>query len=70
VSEVNELLETLNLSVIAAGTGVEKFQSFTKNISLLHRNVIDAANLISIAQQKFAEKNFADLAYCEPVYRK
>lgn len=70
VSEVNALLENMNLKAIAAGTGIEKFQPFAGNITLLQQNVIDAANMAPIAHQKFIEKKFADLAYSEPIYRK
>lgn len=70
VIEVNEMLASMNLKAVAAGTGTEKLSSFTENISVLNQSVIDAENMIEIALKKYAEKDFVDLAYSEPIYRK
>ncbi|MBX2908655.1 MAG: tRNA (adenosine(37)-N6)-threonylcarbamoyltransferase complex dimerization subunit type 1 TsaB [Chitinophagales bacterium] len=70
VDEVNNLLLQMQSRAIVAGTGVEKFIPYSKNIELVFENVIDASNLVSIGLKKYEQKQFADLAYSEPIYRK
>ncbi len=53
------------------GNGSRKFQSVYKNINATFRDInTDATHLAQMAEQLFAVKEFADLAYSEPLYLK
>ena len=53
------------------GNGSKKFKSICANENALFAEVMsDATSMISLSEQKFLQKDFADLAYAEPLYLK
>ncbi len=72
--EINEksFEEELSTSTICFfGNGSSKFQPVKKNKNAVFSNIIsDAASMISLSEEKFKQKEFADLAYAEPLYLK
>ena len=58
-------------SICFFGNGSIKFQSIRKNQQAIFRNIIsDASAMISLSEEKYQQKEFADLAYAEPLYLK
>ena len=58
-------------SICFFGNGSIKFQLIKKNQKAIFRNIIsDATSMISLSDEKFKQKEFADLAYAEPLYLK
>jgi tRNA threonylcarbamoyladenosine biosynthesis protein TsaB len=58
--------------IIFTGNGSEKFRSLIKdnvNAEIVEYN-IDARNMIGLSLKYYQEKNFSDVAYCEPYYVK
>lgn len=58
--------------IIFTGNGSEKFRSLIKdnvNAEIIEKN-IDARNMIALSKKNYHEKNFSDVAYCEPYYVK
>ncbi|WP_114789969.1 tRNA (adenosine(37)-N6)-threonylcarbamoyltransferase complex dimerization subunit type 1 TsaB [Niabella yanshanensis] len=58
--------------IVFTGNGSKKFRSLINdnvNAEIVEHN-IDARNMISLSAQYYQEKNFADVAYCEPYYVK
>ena len=58
--------------IIFTGNGSGKFRSLIKdnvNAEIVERN-IDARNMIDLSLKNYQEKNFSDVAYCEPYYVK
>lgn len=72
--EINEKSfdeELLTNSICFFGNGSTKFQPMKKNQKAIFSNIIsDAASMISLSEEKFKQKEFADLAYAEPLYLK
>ena len=61
----------LNNTVCFFGNGSNKFKSIKKHERALFSDLkSDASSMISLSEKKFAEKDFADLAYTEPLYLK
>jgi len=53
------------------GNGSDKFQSIKKNKNAFFSIVnTDASHMVSLSEGKFRQKEFADLAYAEPLYLK
>lgn len=53
------------------GNGSIKFQSIKKNKNAIFSSLIfNASSMISLSEEKFKQKDFADLAYAEPLYLK
>ena len=53
------------------GNGSKKFQMIKNDTSAFFSDVdFDASSMISLAEKKFIEKDFANLAYAEPLYLK
>lgn len=61
-----------NEDIVLAGSGLEKVKSVLKNpnASFIEELIFSAENLIPIANKKYLEKDFEDLAYLEPNYLK
>ena len=68
----NSFDEELKTNIICFfGNGSNKFQPLTKNRNAIFTNIkLDAASMISLAEEKWERKAFADLAYAEPLYLK
>jgi tRNA threonylcarbamoyladenosine biosynthesis protein TsaB len=61
----------LHNAIIFFGSGSEKWQKITKNINAFFAKInTDASHLSILTYQKFIEKKFTDIIYCEPVYLK
>lgn len=61
----------LNSSICFFGNGSNKFQAIEKSSQAFFSDIkTDAASMISLSENNFAEKKFADLAYAEPLYLK
>lgn len=58
-------------SICFLGNGSDKFQGVKKNKNAIFSRIIsDASSMISLSEEKFKQKEFADLAYAEPLYLK
>lgn len=58
--------------VVFTGNGSKKFRSLIKNdvnAEIVERQ-IDARNMLPLSLRYYQEKNFSDVAYCEPYYVK
>lgn len=66
----SEYLE--NASVAFIGSGVEKFSKICnhENATFIEGKLPSAAEMISLAEEKFRKKKFVDVAYFEPYYLK
>ena len=61
----------LNNSICFFGNGSNKFRLIKKHEKAIFRDIkADASSMISLSEKKFVEKEFADLAYAEPLYLK
>jgi len=72
--EINEKSfdkELATNSICFFGNGSIKFQPVKKNKNAIFSSIIyDASSMISLSEEKFKQKEFADLAYAEPLYLK
>jgi tRNA threonylcarbamoyladenosine biosynthesis protein TsaB len=62
-----------NYQICFGGNGVKKISEIIKHDKALfdlNNNYHSAKNMCSLAQTHFANKHFADMAYCEPIYLK
>ena len=61
-----------NQKIILGGSAAEKSKTVLKNekIIFVENELCMSSNMIKIAVKKYADKDFADLAYCEPFYLK
>ena len=61
-----------NASVTFIGSGVEKFRKICEqpNASFIEGKLPSAAQMVSLADEKFQKKKFEDVAYFEPYYLK
>lgn len=61
-----------NENVIIGGTGLEKVKNvlLASNVEYIENMYFTAENMVSIAQKKYLEEQFEDLAYVEPNYLK
>ena len=60
-----------NKRVCFFGSGSIKFRNICKNDNALFNNIeTDASSMITVSEQLFMQKSFADLAYSEPLYLK
>lgn len=61
-----------NKSICFFGTGNEKLKSIIthENAYFLNTDCPSSSNLCYLAEQKFINNDFANLAYCEPLYLK
>lgn len=58
-------------SICFFGNGSDKFRAIKKNENAFFSLVVtDASHMVSLSQDKFMRKEFADLAYAEPLYLK
>ena len=58
-------------SICFFGNGSSKFQSINKNQQAIFSKIFsDASAMISLSAGKYKQKEFADLAYAEPLYLK
>lgn len=58
-------------SICFFGNGSIKFQLIKQNKNAIFSSLIsDASSMISLSEKKFIQKEFADLAYAEPLYLK
>ena len=63
--------ELINNKICFLGNGSNKFQKIKNNPKAFFSKIdFDATNMVSLAQEKFIKKEFADLAYAEPLYLK
>jgi tRNA threonylcarbamoyladenosine biosynthesis protein TsaB len=69
IDEIVQQIAEKQLNVVVAGTGAFKFEAFQSQLQIMHQNVIGSRHLLPLALAKFQAKEFADLAYSEPVYR-
>jgi len=69
IDEIVQQIAEKQLNVVVAGTGAFKFEAFQSQLQIMHQNVIGSQHLLHLALAKFQAKEFADLAYSEPVYR-
>jgi tRNA threonylcarbamoyladenosine biosynthesis protein TsaB len=57
--------------IIFTGNGTEKFKKLVNHTHAVFNNSIATAkDMVSIAEKKYVEKTFVDLAYVEPLYIK
>ena len=57
--------------ILFFGTGSEKFKAICKDSNAVFENILfDAANMVTLSEKHFTAKEFADLAYAEPLYLK
>ncbi len=57
--------------IIFSGSGSQKYKSMVQHPNALYSSVIyHAGHLAYLAAHTFAKKDFADIAYCEPLYLK
>jgi len=72
--EINEKSfdeELLTNSICFFGNGSIKFQPIKKDQKAIFSDIIsDATSMITLSGEKFKQKEFADLAYAEPLYLK
>ena len=63
--------ELINHSICFFGNGSNKFRLIKKNEKAFFSIVnMDATHMVSLSEDKFRKKEFADLAYAEPIYLK
>lgn len=63
--------ELKNNRICFFGNGSTKFSLLKKHQNAFFKEIIfDAASMISLSEKKFTRKEFADLAYAEPLYLK
>jgi tRNA threonylcarbamoyladenosine biosynthesis protein TsaB len=63
--------ELANHRVCFFGNGSNKFHSIKKNENAFFSLIdTDASHMVSLSEDKFRQKEFADLAYAEPLYLK
>jgi tRNA threonylcarbamoyladenosine biosynthesis protein TsaB len=63
--------ELANSTICFFGNGSDKFQKIKRHPNAFFRNIdFDATAMVSLAREKFSRKEFADLAYAEPLYLK
>jgi len=63
--------ELANHKICFFGNGSNKFQSIKKNEKAFFSLIdTDASHMVSLSEDKFRQKEFADLAYAEPLYLK
>jgi tRNA threonylcarbamoyladenosine biosynthesis protein TsaB len=61
----------LNNSICFFGNGSNKFRTIKKHEKAIFNDIrIDGSSMISLSEKMFAEKEFSDLAYAEPLYLK
>lgn len=61
----------VNNSICFFGNGSDKFQKFKNHRNAIFRKItFDAMDMVLLAEEKFANKEFTDLAYAEPLYLK
>ena len=72
--ELNEKsfdVELATNSICFFGNGSDKFKAINKHQQAFFSDVkMDASSMIGLSEKKFTEKDFADLAYAEPLYLK
>ena len=57
--------------ILFFGNGSEKFKAICKDSNAVFKSIhFDAKNMVAISEKLFAAKQFADLAYAEPLYLK
>ena len=60
-----------NHSICFFGNGSDKFRSIKKNENAFFSSIdTDASHMASLSEEKFRQKEFAELAYAEPLYLK
>ena len=63
--------ELANHSICFFGNGSDKFRSIKKNDNAFFSSIdTDASHMVSLSEDKFRQKEFAELAYAEPLYLK
>lgn len=63
--------ELANHSICFFGNGSDKFRSIKKNENAFFSSIdTDASHMASLSEEKFRQKEFAELAYAEPLYLK
>jgi len=63
--------ELKNDQIIFFGNGSNKFQKIKDHSNALFTEInFDATAMVSLSEEKFNKKDFADLAYAEPLYLK
>jgi tRNA threonylcarbamoyladenosine biosynthesis protein TsaB len=63
--------ELLTNSICFFGNGSTKLQLIKQNARAIFSNIIsDASSMISLSEEKYKQREFADLAYSEPLYLK
>ena len=63
--------ELTNSKICFFGNGSEKFQQIKNHSKALFRKIdFNATDMVLLAEEKFTKKEFADLAYAEPLYLK
>ncbi|HET6724314.1 MAG TPA: tRNA (adenosine(37)-N6)-threonylcarbamoyltransferase complex dimerization subunit type 1 TsaB [Chitinophagaceae bacterium] len=63
--------ELANQSICFFGNGSDKFRSIKQNANAFFSSIdTDASHMVSLSEEKFSQKEFAELAYAEPLYLK
>lgn len=63
--------ELSNKTIAFFGNGSGKFQKIKNHSNAIFKEInFDASTMISLAEEKYTNKQFADLAYAEPLYLK
>ena len=72
IIEVDSYQKELNKKVLFFGDGAEKCKQMIQhpNAKFIDRIFPSSKDMLEIANQKFAEKDFEDVAYFEPFYLK
>jgi tRNA threonylcarbamoyladenosine biosynthesis protein TsaB len=71
LNESSFIIELEKEKTLFFGNGAAKFKNICVHPHAIFEDIsIDASNLASLSQQKYAEKNFTELAYSEPLYVK
>jgi tRNA threonylcarbamoyladenosine biosynthesis protein TsaB len=72
ILDENSFAEDLKMNrILFFGNGAAKFKNICSHSNAIFSGLhTDASQLAKLSQQKFTAKDFADLAYCEPLYVK
>lgn len=72
VLQQDSFLEFLtNDKVVFAGSGVEKLKTIINHTNALYEKILfTAKDMVELSLENFEQKNFADIAYCQPFYLK
>jgi tRNA threonylcarbamoyladenosine biosynthesis protein TsaB len=71
LNESSFMTELENEKILFFGNGAGKFKNICSHLNAIFKELeTDASQLAKLSQQKYAAKDFAELAYSEPLYVK